>query len=577
MSVEVDSVILLCKYGSHTAVIKCCRGLLYEDLVRKLCLKFRKLRGDDMQLFYTLKDNELCLLDNNESMEVMFDLACCYGIRVFRVTVFNSLDSSCLGDEVVEIGFNQSSGNCLSTEVEVNGSASSNKGSSNSIVGGAVGFAGSSCLGDEVLEIGFNHSGGSSISCLSTEVGVTCTASSSKSNVGGVDGFGGSSGSGAGLCADGGSCSNYKGKGLAEFRSEWRLELEKERDLLPMFCEHRDRPLLSDGWRNLIKEVNQQFRVGVIEFRDCLAKNAGIKATVPKAFPSSYHGFCLHHLKNNLRGRLTGSRNKYKERVVYQFSACAYAPNEMKFNEELVKLKKLGGEVRIANFLSDLPYEHWANAYFKGQRYGEMWSNMAECFNSWIEKERHLPITQLVDRIRLKMMELMCFRRETAAKWRHVICPKMDEALTNAFQESKSWEVKFCSSDVLEVLCDPSVMVDIGRRTCSCTQWQLNGVPCVHAVCAIKKSRRALNDCVDRYFHVECYREAYSRSIMPIPMLWKPEGVSGATILAPLSKKPPGRNKKKRIRSFGEKVKSIKCTRCGKRGSHNRRSCKEAL
>lgn len=821
MSVEVDSVILLCKYGSHTAVIKCCRGSRYEDLVRKLCLKFRKLRGDDMQLFYTLKDNELCLLDNNESMEVMFDLACCYGIRVFRVTVFNSLDSSCLGDEVVEIGFNQSSGSCLSTEVEVNGSASSNKGSSNSIVGGAVGFAGSSCLGDEVLEIGFNHSGGSSISCLSTEVGVTCTASSSKSNVGGAVGFGGSSGSGAGLCADGGSCSNYKGKGLAEFRSEWRLELEKERDLLPMFCEHRDRPLLSDGWRNLIKEVNQQFKGGVIEFRDCLAKyaiffgfeycfaknekdrvtafckvadckwrvharldkvsgyfyirsfdnvhtcgaanlstrhsrvsssligrlvsddirttplkrardvvtdlkglygvdvpykrawsgvekgkseafgdyaasyddlrwyreavmnsdpssvfdidvdgetkrfqrlfvafgacihgfkhlrpllfidgtflkgnfkgcllsasgkdgnrglfplcfgvvdsesndnwlwfmmklrcmlegdsrsvvfvsdrNAGIKAAVPKAFPSSYHGFFLHHLKNNLRGRLTGSRNKYKERVVYQFSACAYAPNEMKFNEELVKLKKLGGEVRITNFLSDLPYEHWANAYFKGQRYGEMWSNMAECFNSWIEKERHLPITQLVDRIRLKMMELMCFRRETAAKWRHVICPKMDEALTNAFQESKSWDVKFCSSDVLEVLCDPSVMVDIGRRTCSCTQWQLNGVPCVHAVCAIKKSRRALNDCVDRYFHVECYREAYSRSIMPIPTLWKPEGVSGATILAPLSKKPPGRNKKKRIRSFGEKVKSIKCTRCGKRGSHNRRSCKEAL
>ncbi|KAH7845987.1 hypothetical protein Vadar_008340 [Vaccinium darrowii] len=153
----------------------------------------------------------------------------------------------------------------------------------------------------------------------------------------------------------------------------------------------------------------------------------------------------------------------------------------------------------------------------------------------------------------------------------------MDEALTNAFQESKSWEVKFCSSDVLEVLCDPSVMVDIGRRTCSCTQWQLNGVPCVHAVCAIKKSRRALNDCVDRYFHVECYREVYSRPIMPIPTLWKPEGVSGATILAPLSKKPPGRNKKKRIRSFREKVKFIKCTRCGKRGSHNRRSCKEAL
>ncbi|KAH7858999.1 hypothetical protein Vadar_030277 [Vaccinium darrowii] len=274
MSVEVDSIILLCKYGSHTAIIKCCRTLLYEDLVQKLCLKFRKLRGDDMQLFYTLKDNELGLLDNNESMEVMFDLASCR-VRVFRVTVFNSLDSSCLGDEVVEIGFNHSSSSsCLSTEVVVNGTASSIKGSSNSIVGGTVGFGSSSCLGDEVLEIGFNHSGGSSITCLSIEVGVTCTASSSNSIMGGAVGVGGSSGSGAGLCSNGGSCSNSKGKGLAEFHSKWRLELEKKRDLLPMFCEHQDRPLLSDGWCNLIKEVNQQFKGGMIEFHDCLAKYA---------------------------------------------------------------------------------------------------------------------------------------------------------------------------------------------------------------------------------------------------------------------------------------------------------------
>ncbi|KAI8561157.1 hypothetical protein RHMOL_Rhmol04G0315700 [Rhododendron molle] len=296
-----------------------------------------------------------------------------------------------------------------------------------------------------------------------------------------------------------------------------------------------------------------------------------------RVFPSGFHGYCLYHLKNNLRGRLTGGRNKYKERVIGLFSLCAYAPNEMKFNEEMARLKKAGGESRITNFLADLPYEHWANAFFPGQRYGEMWSNLAECFNSWIEKERHLPITQLVDRVRIKLMEQMCCRKQIAAKWRQVLCPTMDEALRIAFQESKAWEVKFSSPDVLEVLCNPSVKVDIGRHSCTCTQWQLNGVPCVHAVCAIKKSGKSLNACVERYFHVECYGEAYSRPIMPVPTLWKLEGAGDAVILPPFSRKPPGRNKKKRIRSFGEKVRTIKCTRCGKRGSHNRRSCKEAI
>ncbi|KAF7150876.1 hypothetical protein RHSIM_Rhsim02G0220600 [Rhododendron simsii] len=753
------------------------------DLVDKLCFKFSGLRFDSVRLFYNLRDYDGCVLENDDDLEVMFSLAGCYGVEVIDVTVLISGGSNgCFGSDVVAIGVNRCESSCLTTDV------------------GSVGLCGGSS--DSYGSIFTSSKGkGSAVSCLTTDVGSVglCGGgsgsygsifTSSKGKAPGVSCLGdvvasGVSGSSDGLCTDVGSCSSSKGKGLGVIRSEWRLDVEKERDLLPTFCQHRDHALLSDGWRHYIKEVNQKFEGGAVEFRDKLAKfaifygfdysfaknekdrvtafckdadckwrvharldkvstyfyirsfydihscgasvlttkhsrasssmigrlmtadirttpqkrpvdvvsslkglygvdvpykrawkgvekgrseafgdydasfdelwwyreavrnsdpesvfeievdtetnrfqrlfvafsacisgfkhlrpllfvngtflkgnfkgsllsasakdgdkglfplcigvadsesnenwlwfmkklrgildgdtrsivfvsdrNAGIKAAVPKVFPSGFHGYCLYHLKNNLRGRLTGGRNKYKERVIGLFSLCAYAPNEMKFYEEMARLKKAGGEARITNFLADLPYEHWANAFFPGQRYGEMWSNLAECFNSWIEKERHLPITQLVDR------------------------------------ESKAWEVKFSSPDVLEVLCNPSVKVDIGRHSCTCTQWQLNGVPCVHAVCAIKKSGKSLNACVERYFHVECYREAYSRPIMPVPMLWKPEVAGDAVILPPISRKPPGRNKKKRIRSFGEKVRAIKCARCGKRGSHNRRSCKEAI
>ncbi|KAG5521456.1 hypothetical protein RHGRI_033874 [Rhododendron griersonianum] len=711
--ISENSVILMCKCGSRTVPIKCCRSFTsYMDLVDKLCFKFSGFRFDSVRLFYNLRDYDGCVLENDDDLEVMFSLAGCYGVEVIDVTVVNSSGSSgCFGSDTVAIGVDRSESSCLTIDVGSDGLGGGSSGSYGSIFTSSKGKgSGVSCLGDVVA-----------------------------------------SGSSDGLCTDVGSCSSSKGKGLGVIRSEWRLDVEKERDLLPTFCQHQDRALLSDGWRHYIKEVNQKFEGGAVEFRDKLAKfaifygfeysfaknetdrvtafckdadckwrvharldkkgvekgrseafgdydasfdelrwyreavknsdpesvfeievdtetnrfkrlfvafsaciygfkhlrpllfvdgtflkgnfkgsllsasakdgdkglfplcigvadsesnenwlwfmkklrdildgdtrsivfvsdkNAGIKAAVPRVFPTGFHGYCLYHLKNNLRGRLTGGRNKYKERVVGLFSLCAYAPNEMKFNEEMARLKKAGGEARITNFLADLPYEHWANAFFPGQRYGEMWSNLAECFNSWIEKERHLPITQLVDRVRIKLMEQMCCRKQTAAKWRQVLCPTMDEALAIAFQESKAWEVRFSSPDVLEVLCNPSVKVDIGRHSCTCTQWQLNGVPCVHAVCAIKKSGKSLNACVERYFHVECYREAYSRPIMPVPTLWKPEVYGDAVILPPLSRKPPGRNKKKRIRSFGEKVRPIKCTRCGKRGSHNRRSCKEAI
>ncbi|KAG5565716.1 hypothetical protein RHGRI_001586 [Rhododendron griersonianum] len=232
----------------------------------------------------------------------------------------------------------------------------------------------------------------------------------------------------------------------------------------------------------------------------------------------------------------------------------------------------------VVHFLSELPNERWAKVFFPGQRYGAMSSSLAECFNSWILKERELPVLDMVDRIRKKMMKLMCLRRERASKWEQVICPYGESRLENLYDLVKTWKVIPSSADIFEVDTDPSVCVDIGRRTCSCCWWQLNGFPCCHAVYAIKYSGKDLNLYVERYFHVESYRQVYSKPIYPVASLLKGDVVDcGTSILPPLSKKPPGRLKKKRIRSNGEKVREMKCGRCGKMGNHNKLTCKEDL
>ncbi|KAG5557159.1 hypothetical protein RHGRI_007430 [Rhododendron griersonianum] len=192
--------------------------------------------------------------------------------------------------------------------------------------------------------------------------------------------------------------------------------------------------------------------------------------------------------------------------------------------------------------------------------------------------ERELPVLDMVDRIRKKMMKLMCLRRERASKWEQVICPYGESRLENLYDLVKTWKVIPSSADIFEVDTDPSVCVDIGRRTCSCCWWQLNGFPYCHAVYAIKYSGKDLNLYVERYFHVESYRQVYSKPIYPVASLLKGDVVDcGTSILPPLSKKPPGRPKKKRIRSNGEKVREMKCGRCGKMGNHNKLPCKEDL
>lgn len=154
----------------------------------------------------------------------------------------------------------------------------------------------------------------------------------------------------------------------------------------------------------------------------------------------------------------------------------------------------------------------------------------------------------------------------------------MNEDLNVSFQTCKSWTTSKSSADVYEIHCDPSVSVDIAKRTCSCGHWQFKGFPCCHAVCAIFNSKKQLNLYVDPYFYVSTYREVYSKSIFPIPTLWKPAVVvNDDTILPPLSRKPPGRPRKKRIRSNGENTRPLKCSRCGKIARHNKKTCTEDL
>ncbi|KAL7164692.1 hypothetical protein ACSBR2_040568 [Camellia fascicularis] len=107
----------------------------------------------------------------------------------------------------------------------------------------------------------------------------------------------------------------------------------------------------------------------------------------------------------------------------------------------------------------------------RGWRYGEMCSNAAESFNSWVREARNLPITRMVDSIWTKLMRQMVKRRDASQTWTGTICPKMESRLKKAFNEGRSWKVSQSNADVYEVHSFPSITVDIGHRTCSCFKW----------------------------------------------------------------------------------------------------------
>ncbi|KAL7205110.1 hypothetical protein ACSBR2_018100 [Camellia fascicularis] len=84
--------------------------------------------------------------------------------------------------------------------------------------------------------------------------------------------------------------------------------------------------------------------------------------------------------------------------------------------------------------------QHWANAFFRGRRYGEMCSNATESFNSWVREARNLPIIRMADSIKTKLMRQMAKRRLAAQTWTGTICPKMESRFEKEFNERRSWK-----------------------------------------------------------------------------------------------------------------------------------------
>ncbi|XP_028108794.1 uncharacterized protein LOC114307592 [Camellia sinensis] len=306
-------------------------------------------------------------------------------------------------------------------------------------------------------------------------------------------------------------------------------------------------------------------------------RHVGLLQSMPNIFPSAHHGYCLFHLQMNLRDHMKYVSASHKVGLMRKLRDCAYAPTVACFNEKLEALKK-SSTVVIENFLKDLHPKHWANTYFRGQRYGEMCSNAAEFFNNWVRDAHQLPITKLVDMIRGQIMEPMAECRVKCTKWPDVICLKMEKKLTMAYNDSRSWCVSQANDNVYEVHSHPSILVDVARRVCSCFQWQINGFPCSHAVVAFRDSGRDIHESIDHAFHIDTFKETYNGTIYPIPTMGKPSSTpTDYMIMPPAVKRPPGRPKRKRIPSRGEVVQHIRSGRCRKLGNNNRKTCKEPI
>ncbi|KAM7487979.1 hypothetical protein LguiB_025463 [Lonicera macranthoides] len=302
----------------------------------------------------------------------------------------------------------------------------------------------------------------------------------------------------------------------------------------------------------------------------------GIKESLREIFAGEcYHAYCLRYLAEKLNKDLKGQFSHEARRLMVQdFYAAAYAPKLEAFERCSDNIKAISPEA--FNWVVSSKPEHWANVFFGGARYNHMSSNFGELFYSWVADANELPITQMVDVLRGKMMELFYTRRINSDHWVTKLTPSMEEKLENEASKARSLRVLLAQGSTFEVRGESSEVVDIDHWDCSCKGWQLTGLPCCHAIAVFECLGQSPYDYCSRYFTVESYRLTYAESIQPVPNVEKPleneTTPTSITVTPPPTKRTPGRPKMKHNGTVEVIKRQLQCSKCKGLG-HNKKTC----
>lgn len=129
---------------------------------------------------------------------------------------------------------------------------------------------------------------------------------------------------------------------------------------------------------------------------------------------------------------------------------------------------------------------------------------------------------------------------------------------------------------------EKNFVVDLDKKTCICREFDLDQMPCAHALAVIRKRKMSSYPFCSNFYTPEALESTYAVTDYPVGNIcqweWEiPEEVENRKVLPPITQqRSGGRPKRKSIPLVGEEQVMKKCGRCGERGD-NRKTCKNDI
>ncbi|XP_028788037.1 uncharacterized protein LOC114744023 [Neltuma alba] len=113
-------------------------------------------------------------------------------------------------------------------------------------------------------------------------------------------------------------------------------------------------------------------------------------------------------------------------------------------------------------------------------------NNSSESLNAWIDDYRYLPVIRMFDGIRIKMMGKWAKNENIIRNWKNDHSPKCLELFEANRYLASQCRVHFSGDEGYEVSeGQDRHTVYLARNVCTCRAWDLIGIPCQHASCAM--------------------------------------------------------------------------------------------
>ncbi|XP_013601166.1 PREDICTED: uncharacterized protein LOC106308558 [Brassica oleracea var. oleracea] len=182
-----------------------------------------------------------------------------------------------------------------------------------------------------------------------------------------------------------------------------------------------------------------------------------------------------------------------------------------------------------------------------------MTTNIAESLNSMLKLPRELPLISLLETIRLTLTTWFFERRKAAAKHKHLVTPKVVQKLVSRFGAAMVLNVYQVDQNEFEVKDETMKYVaDLEKRHCTCNIFDIDKIPCIHAIAAAKYIKRDENRYVDTSHLTESWAKAYAENIHPggeLSTSTYPANIDELSSPPPATKERSGRPPTKRKRS----------------------------